>query len=76
MRKDEYSSGGTVRSVPGLSKSRRRGDWPDDALEDAVVLVCLVLILSAPNKLCDPKDSGANDSTGDIDWDEIRKGDG
>jgi hypothetical protein len=74
--KEVYSSGGTVRSVPGCKRSTSRGDWPDEILEGAVALLCRVLMLSEPNALCDPaREPGPNESTGDIDWDVIKYGD-
>lgn len=44
-----------------------RGDWPEETLDGAVVLDCLVCVLSAPTRLCEPSDAGANESTGDMD---------
>lgn len=44
-----YSSGGTLRSVPGKRRSMMRGDWPEETLEAAVVLLGLVSMLSASN---------------------------
>ena len=65
-----------MRSVPGNRRSTRRGDCPDDTLEGAVVLVCIVLILSSLNKLCGPpKELGAYDSTGEIGCGATMKGD-
>lgn len=71
-----YSSGGTLRSVPGSRRSISCGDCPEETLEGAVCLVCLVLILSDPKVLCDPaSEPGANESTGDIDCGVIKYGD-
>ena len=41
-----YSSGGIVKSVPGRSRSTKRGDCPDEMLEGAVVWVRRVSMLS------------------------------
>jgi hypothetical protein len=74
--KERYSSGGTLRSVPGIRRSTRRGDWPEDTLEVAVALLCRLLMRSEPKVLWEPaKEAGANESTGDIDCGVTRYGD-
>jgi hypothetical protein len=74
--KELYSSGGTLRSVPGIRRSTSRGDCPEETLDGAVGRLCLVLMLSEPKVLCDPaSEPGAKESTGDIDWGVTRYGD-
>lgn len=63
-----YSSGGTLRSVPGWRRSTSRGDCPEETLDAAVALLFLLLMFSEPNVVCDPaKEAGAKDSVGEID---------
>ena len=47
--KDEYSSGGMFMSVPGRSRSTRRGDFPEETLDGAVFFVRHVPVLSESN---------------------------
>ena len=62
-----YSSGGTFMSVPGRRRSTSRGDWPDETLDGAVILVALVSTLSASNMLLPlSNELGVNRSVGEM----------